>query len=123
MGNKSLWAGRILSGIIGALMLFVGISVIFLRTPDTIASFAMFGYPASALTPVGVSALIAGILYLIPRTAPLGAIILTGYFGGAVATHVRISDPAWVMPVFAGILVWLGLWLRDARLRALLPLS
>jgi hypothetical protein len=62
------------------------------------------------------------VLYLIPRTAVLGAIVLTGYLGGAVATHVRVSDPTFVAPLILGILIWLGVFLRDERLCALVPL-
>ena len=65
---------------------------------------------------------ILAILYLVPQTAVLGAILLTGYLGGAPATHVRINDPTWVVPVVTGVLLWLGLYLRDEKLRALVPL-
>ena len=80
-----------------------------------------FGYPAKALVPLGVLELICTILYAWPRASMLGAVLLTGYLGGAVATHVRISEPFY-SPVILGVLVWLGLYLRDPRLRGLLPL-
>lgn len=81
-----------------------------------------FGYPLSLLTPIGVVELLCLLTYIIPRTAVLGAILLTGYLGGAVATHARIGDN-FASPIVLGILVWLGLYLRDPRLRALVPLT
>jgi len=80
-----------------------------------------YGYPASAAKPVLIIEIICVLLYLIPQTAVLGAILLTGYLGGAVATHVHAGEPWW-FPVIFAVLVWLGLLLRDARLRCLLPL-
>lgn len=83
------------------------------------------GYPESAILGIGLVLLAWVLLYVIWRTAVLGAILLTGYLGGAVATHVRIGDPPVKMlaPAVFGVLVWLGLYLRDARLRELLPLK
>jgi hypothetical protein len=81
-----------------------------------------FGYPASSAAILGAVELACVVLYAIPRTAVLGAILMTGYLGGAVATHARIADPALVMPAGLGVVAWGGLYLRDRRLRALLPL-
>lgn len=83
------------------------------------------GYPASVIPGLGILLISCTLLYLLPRTAVLGAILLTGYLGGAVATHVRISGPVFniVFPVVFGSLVWTGLWLRNTTLRLLLPLS
>jgi hypothetical protein len=104
-------------------MLFAtGINTAFVRSADLVESFAKFGYPPNTIVPIGLSALLASVLYMIPRTAVLGAILLTGYLGGAVATHARINDPMLVAPIIVGILVWLGLYLRDERLRTLVPL-
>jgi hypothetical protein len=84
---------------------------------------ASYGYPESAIPRIVIAECVLVLLYLIPQTAVLGAIILTGYLGGAVATHVRIGDPARAMiPLIAGILAWAGLYLRDERIRQLLPL-
>ena len=83
------------------------------------------GYPESVIFPLGIIVLVCVILYVIPRTAVLGAILLTGYLGGAVATHVRVGDPLFshtLFPVYFAILVWGGLYLREERLRALIPL-
>jgi hypothetical protein len=80
-----------------------------------------FGYSASLATPVGLALLASTILMLIPRTAVLGCILVTGYLGGATATQVRAQDPWFLFPVVLGVLSWLGLYLRDSRLRDLLP--
>jgi hypothetical protein len=82
---------------------------------------AKYGYPASSVMPLQIVAFVCVVLYAIPQTAVLGAILLTGYLGGAVATHVRAGDP-WFLPIIFGVFVWLGLFLRDPRLRALVPL-
>lgn len=81
------------------------------------------GYPANTALPIGLVELGCAILYLFPNTAVLGAILLTGYLGGAVATHVRAGDPSWqvAIPVVIGVIVWLGIYFRDARLRAIAP--
>jgi hypothetical protein len=73
------------------------------------------------LVPIGLLELLCAVLYLVPQTALLGAVLLTGYLGGAVATHLRIGEP-FVLPLVLGVLIWAGLWLRDPRLRGLLPL-
>jgi hypothetical protein len=80
-----------------------------------------FGYSASALRPLGIIEIACALLFAIPRTSVLGAILVTGYFGGAIATHVRIGDP-FATPLVLGVLVWLGLYLREPRLRPLAPL-
>jgi hypothetical protein len=79
------------------------------------------GLPASLIVPLGVIELSCIIIYLIPMTAVLGAILFTGYLGGAILTHLRIGEPVY-MQIGLGVLIWLGLWLRDPRLRALLPI-
>ena len=87
---------------------------------------AQLGWSEPLLLPLGVLELMCLSLYLLPQTAVLGAILWTGYLGGAVATHVRVGNPMFshaLFPVYVGALLWLGLWLRDARLRALLPLT
>ncbi len=116
-----LWTGRILSAL-PVLMMGFGAAFAFTRSPQVIEGMSKFGYMESAVLLVGGLELGSVLLYVIPRTAVLGAIVMTGYLGGAVATHVRIGDPGWPTALLLGIFVWAGLYLRDERLRALLPL-
>jgi hypothetical protein len=98
-------------------------SMKFTGNPQMVDEFVnRFGYAASAAPVLGVIELTCVVLYAIPRTAVLGAILLTGYLGGAVATHVRIGDPTFVAPLGLGVVAWAGLYLREGRLHALLPL-
>ena len=122
MSKKKLWAGRVLSALPGLFMLTSGINVALVQTPEVRASFAKFGYPDGILAGLGVLEFVCAALYLIPRTSVFGAILLTAYLGGATATHVRVSDPLWVVPVVIGVLIWAGLYLREERLSALVPL-
>jgi hypothetical protein len=90
--------------------------------PAVVEAFTgQFGYPARAILGIGILELFCVVVYLIPRTAVVGAILLTGYLGGAIATHVRVGDH-FVGPLVLGLLIWAGLYLRDERLRALIPL-
>ncbi len=107
--------------ILPALLLFFSAAMKFAKPPGFVESFHKYGYPDNLILILGIVETACTILYLLPRTAVLGAILLTGYLGGAVATHARVSEPAFVMPLLCGILVWLGLYLRDRRLRALIP--
>jgi DoxX-like family len=116
-----LWTGRILSGLIVALMLFAA-SFGFLKPEMSRQGMKDMGYPQSVGMPITIALLASTLLYAIPRTCVLGAILLTGYFGGAIATHVRLEQPAFVIALSMAVLAWLGVYLRDARLRALLPL-
>jgi hypothetical protein len=116
-----LWTGRILSGLIVALMLFT-VSFGLLKPEMSRQGMRDMGYPESVGTPITIALLASVLLYAIPRTCVLGAILLTGYFGGAIATHVRLSQPTFVVALSVAVLAWLGIYLRDARLRALLPL-
>ena len=116
-----LWTGRIISALITLFMLFDG-AIKVMKLAPAVEGTLHIGYPASLVVPIGVAALISTVLYAIPRTAVLGAILLTGYLGGATASQVRLEDHLFYLPVVFGILVWGGLFLRDSRLRALLPL-
>ena len=117
-----LWVGRILTAIPILLMLFSA-SMKFAGVPQMMDEFVnRFGYAASAAPILGAVELACVILYAIPRTAVLGAILLTGYLGGAVATHVRIGDPSFIMPFVLGVIAWAGLYCRETRLHPLLPL-
>ena len=115
-----LWTARIFSVLI-ILFLLVDAAGKILRLAPYVEGTAKVGYPAGSLVPLGIVLLVSTLLYAVPRTAVLGAILLTGYLGGAVATHVRMEQP-FVIPVVFGILVWGCLYLRDARLREILPL-
>ncbi len=92
-----------------------------LRPPMVVEGFAKAGYAESVLVPLGIVELACTVLYLIPQTSVLGAILLTGYLGGATATHLSQQE-SFIPPVIFGVVVWLGIFLRDARLRALIPL-
>lgn len=116
-----LWTGRVISAIPVLMMGGLG-TFMFFAFPDKVTEgMAKYGYPAGVARPLLVVEIVCTLLYLIPQTAVLGAILLTGYLGGAVATHVRASEPPW-FAVVVGVLVWLGLFLRDARVRALVPI-
>jgi hypothetical protein len=116
-----LWAGRVIGGLpVFALVMSAAMKLS--HKPDIVEMFTgKFGYPAGILTALAVLELTCAVLYVVPRTTVLGAILLTGYLGGAIATHVRVGDP-FVIPLVLGVLLWTGLFLRDARLRDLLPL-
>jgi hypothetical protein len=120
VSKKALWAGRILSAL-PVCMLLMSAAMKFLKPKDVVEGFVHLGYPESLALGLGIVELASTVIYVIPRTAVLGAILLTGYLGGAIATHVRIGEPYFI-PIVLGVLIWGGLYLRDARLRALLPL-
>ena len=115
-----LWAGRIVSAL-PVLFLLMSAAMKFAQPKEVLEGFAKLGWSPSLATGLGIVELVCTGLYVLPRTSVLGAILLTGYLGGAIATHVRVGDN-YVMPIIFGVFVWLGLYLRDARLRALLPL-
>jgi hypothetical protein len=118
--NKALWAGRILSGI-GALFLAMDATFKLFTTPEAIQGTTELGWSPSIIVPLGILQLTLLVIYLVPRTAILGAVLWTGYLGGAIATHVRIDNPLFshvLFPVYVAIFLWGGLWLRDSRLRS-----
>ena len=115
------WAGRIISSLPVLLLLFSGVMKLMKPAP-VMQGFARFGYPESLVLGIGIVDLACTVVYVIPRTSVLGAILLTGYLGGATATQVRIGDPTFFAPIVLGVLLWAGLFLRDDRLRALIPL-
>ena len=124
VSKKGLWAGRILSGLLVVLLIPDGI-IKFIKPAPVVDAFAHLGLPLSSSVTLGILLLLSTALYAIPRTSVLGAILLTGYLGGAVATHLRVGDPLFshiLAPTYLGILLWLGLYLREERLRALIPL-
>ena len=117
-----LWTGRALSALIVLFMLMDGTMKV-LKLEPVVKGTAELGYPESSIVPIGIAALAGAILYAIPQTAVLGAIVLTGFLGGAVATHVRVGQTSYLFAIVFGIIAWLGLYLRDARIRALLPIA
>jgi DoxX-like family len=120
VSKKMLWAGRIVSSLPVLMLLMSGVTKL-VQPAFVMEGFKHLGLPESLAVGLGILELACTIIYVIPRTAVLGAILLTGYLGGAVVTHLRVGDP-FVGPIIFGVLVWAGLFLRDKRLRALIPL-
>jgi hypothetical protein len=124
-GTKStVWIGWIMSGIVVVFLLFDGTTKVMMVTPVVDATIGI-GYPLDLIRPLGIVCLACAVLYAMPRTSILGAILLTGFLGGAVASKVRLEAPLFgqvLFGVYVGILAWGGLYLRDSRLRALIPL-
>lgn len=120
--RRAALAGRCLSGF-AALFLAFDAAMKLSQHPMALQGTHELGYQASVVLPLGLVQLACLVLYLIPRTAPLGAILWTGYLGGAIATHVRIDNPLLshqLFPIYVAALLWGGLWLRDRRVRDLL---
>ena len=120
VSKKMLWAGYVI-GALPVLLLLMSAVMKLIKPPPVVEGFAHLGLPESLALGLGILELACTVAYLIPQTSVLGAILLTGYLGGATVTHLRVGDP-FFMPVILGILIWGGLYLRDARLRALIPL-
>jgi hypothetical protein len=123
VSKKRVWTGRVISALPALFLLLDGVMKLVKPAPVVEATVRL-GYPESVILGLGIVLLACTILYLIPTTSVLGAILLTGYLGGAVATHVRVGEGLFpvLFPVILGVLIWGGLWLRDDRLRALVPL-
>jgi hypothetical protein len=122
--SRAIWTGRILSGI-GVIFLGFDLSLKLLQVPVALQGTAALGYSPSVVLPLGILELICLVAYLVPQTSLLGAILWTGYLGGAIATHVRLQNPLFtheLFPIYVAALLWLGLWLREPRLRTVLPL-
>jgi hypothetical protein len=114
------WTGMTLS-VLPSLMLLASGAMKVARAPQIVEGLGKLGYPEHLVRPIGLLEIACTLLYLVPQTAVLGALLLTGYLSGAVATHVRVSDSP-LMVVSLAVVLWAGLFLRDERLRALLPL-
>ena len=119
VSNTSIWLGRVLSGLAILLFLFTGMFGL-LKPTVAAQGFLHYGYPEGSMVRIIIAEIACAALYAIPQTSVLGAILLTGYLGGATATHVRVGEP-FFLPVIVGIAVWLGLYLREGRLRTLVP--
>ena len=121
VSKKQLWAGRIISALPVLLLLFSGVMKL-LKPAPVVQGFAHYGYPENLILVIGILEIACTLVYVIPQTSYLGAILMTAYLGGATASNVRVGDPSYFVTVILGVLVWAGLYLRDPRLRALLPL-
>jgi len=121
VSKGSLWAGRVMSTL-AALFLFMDGGMKLFKPPVVVQATVQLGYPESTIVGIGIALLASTLLYVIPQTSLFGAILLTGYLGGAVASNVRVATPLFniLFPVVFAALVWGGLWLRDRRLRQLL---
>ena len=124
VSKKMFWAGRIMSTLPILFLLMDGVMKLIKPAPVVEATVSL-GYPEAVILPLGIVLLLCTVLYAIPQTSVLGAILLTGYLGGAVASHVRVRDPLFthtLFPTYLGLLIWGGLYLRDGRVRALIPI-
>ncbi|MBT1160101.1 DoxX family protein [Aminobacter anthyllidis] len=125
ISNPALWTGRVLSGALIAFLVFDAV-IKLVPLQVVIETTAALGFPPELARTLGILTLVCTVLYAWPRTAILGAILLTGYLGGAIAIHLRIGNPMFshtLFGVYLGLMAWGGLYLRDPRLRALIPFS
>ena len=121
--RRALWTGRVISGLAVAFLIFDSVGKL-LEVQPVIEGTKQLGYPQEIVFSLGVTLLSCVLTYLVPRTSVLGAVLLTGYLGGAVATHVRVGNPLFthvLFPAYVAALLWGGLMLRDGRLRTFLP--
>ncbi|GAB2208560.1 hypothetical protein ROS1_53770 [Roseibium sp. ROS1] len=124
-GTTMLWAGRILTGLFALFMLGASIAPKLLHLPVAEDTLAELGWPAGYAFPIGLIELVCLVLYLIPRTSVLGAILMMGLLGGAMATQIRAGSPLFshvLFSLYLGLFMWGGLWLRAPDLRRLFPL-
>jgi hypothetical protein len=121
--KATLWIGRVLSILMSLFMLLDGVMKLF-KPEFVVKATTELGYPETVIVPLGIVLLASTVLYIIPPTVVLGAILLTGYLGGAVASHLRAGDDWFpvLFPAVLGVLIWLGLYLRDPRIRAIAPI-
>ena len=125
VSKGQLWTGRILSGLVAAFLVFDS-TIHVMKPAPVVAGFAQLGFPLSAAVPLGMIELAFIVLYLVPRTSVFGAILLTGYLGGAIAAQVRIGAPLFsttLFPIYVALFLWGGLYLRDTRVRAIIPFA
>ena len=123
--KRTIWTGRVLSGLAVLFLLFDGIMKFFMDKlpPEALEAGAALQWPIEKMPLVGTILLACTLLYVIPRTAVLGAVLLTGYLGGAIASHVRVGNPLLthtLFPIYVAAFIWVGLYLRDARARGIL---
>ena len=118
ISNAQRWVGRVMSGLVSLFLLWDG-GMKLVKPPFVVQATIQLGYPESAIFGIGVTLLVCTLLYIVPRTSTLGAVLLTGYLGGAVASNVRAGMPVFIVifPLFIAALLWGGLWFRDTRVR------
>ena len=121
VSKAALWTGRVMSAL-PVLLILLGSVMKLMKHPSVLEGFARAGLPERLIVPVGLIELVCVVVYLVPQTSVLGAILMTGLLGGATITTLRVGDPTYPMPVILGMLAWGGLYLRDVRLRGLIPL-
>jgi hypothetical protein len=123
ISRPALWTSRILQGLVVLFLLFDAVTKL-LKVAPVLQAAARLGFSVHEIVCVGITLLVCTIIYVIPQTSVLGGVLLTGYFGGAVATQAHIGSPVFetLFPVLFGILVWLPLFIRDRRIRTLIPL-
>jgi DoxX-like family len=119
--KKMLWTGRVMSALPALMLLFSAVMKL-LMPPPVADGFKHLGFELNVVMGIGILQIICTVIYLIPRTAVLGAILLTGYMGGAIAVSLRVGD-SYLLQFLFGVLLWGGLYLRDPRIRALIPLK
>lgn len=122
ISKKAIWTGRVLSGL-AVLFLAMDAGMKLAQVSDAVKGTTELGYSASVLVPLGIIELVCLALYLFPRTAVLGAVLWTGYLGGAIATHVRMENPLFshiLFPIYIAAFLWVGLYLRDERVRGMI---
>ena len=118
--NKMIWVSWLLS-VFGLLPFLMGVFMKFLRGPQMLEGWNHLGWPESMITVIAILEALCVALYLIPQVSVLGAVLLTGFLGGAISTHLRIGEPV-VMHIVLGVFIWGGLYLREPRLREILPI-
>jgi len=124
VSKKSLWTGRVSSGLVTAFLIFDAV-IHLLKPAPVVEGFAKLGFPIRLAVPLGIIELVCILLYVVPRTSILGAILLTGYLGGAIAIQLPTGNSLFgevLFPVYIAAIVWGGIYLRDERLRTLIPL-
>jgi hypothetical protein len=120
VSKAARWTGYVMSALPALALLMSGVMKI-MRTKEVVEGFAHFGWPESTIVPLGIVEIACAVVYLIPKTSVLGAILVSSYMGGAIATTCRVGE-GWIPGVVVGVLAWGGLFMRDPRLRALIPL-
>jgi hypothetical protein len=123
VSKASLWTGRVISDVVVLFLLFDGITKL-LKVQQVVDATIRIGFPVTTIVGIGITLLVCTAIYAIPKTSILGVILLTGYLGGATAAQLRAGSPVFetLFPIIFGVLAWLGIYLREQRLRALLPL-